>query len=1064
MPDPSGLKISQLPSGIAASGSDLMVLVQNGNTVQVPVSGVRRNTTADLPESGNLYYTDTRARNAFAAGTGLVYTKSIGTYTLDPSYISKINTAYNSNITGVNVTSTSNGRNKTIRLSKNDGSYIYGSWIDQGQDISITAGQGLEVNITNGIWNIRNSDRGSNQNIFKTLSVSGSQSIVANSNTDYITLIPGSNIGLTSNSGNRTITINATGLSNPVTGIVAGSGISANRVNGEVTINNSDLGSSQNIFKTIAVSGLTSLSATGNSDTLTVVAGSNINFSTDPANNKLVINAVSGAGLVGNVTSVNGLSGTVILTTDNIGEGSAQYFTQSRARASFSAGNGISIVNGVITNTSPLSSGAIFKFIGANSTYITAPNSTSTLTFVEGTGIVLEVDQIAKTITINSEGTGGGSPSAPTGSIQFNRLGSFSGVSSFSYNYNNATLYKTDGNIVIGESGAGHVSNTGIRIIAGTDQSGSMQTWENNSGVVQSQITSSGAFRGAVTPTFITVDSDLEVDNSYNGKVLEFRRTGSSDAVLTLGTGITIPNWNMKVLSVNSTQRVRIEATGASMIYPSDRYPRTRKGHSVVDILRRDNGDFILYGDLDTSIDSIGGNVPVDGGGGGTTGGTIGTDGQCLNANNPSTISNLSFVNGIQVSEVYNNTSVIPDPSTYPTVVNTSTALLNAWGSPYYVLPLNSAQIEIKLPTDNTCYDYIGVIDQFGEAREFTGSPPYLLNLYTTGTLLASNSSGVYEEVSFNIVTNKAGSETSITTPAKVSMVSNKRLVPSIQGASVALWWTPEFGINNTALTNNSISNDGSTIYSWKPYYGGAELKPTGIISSPIIRTGNNGVKGKPYLEFDGSTGGLISPFDGFGWSYLIAIAARFRDSSHSKYHSLLSINSGSNGIYKGYGSDNPGLIGYKYPGASGVTSPISTGTWGIYMYGYSNGTYWTISEPMFSSDGLCTLIAGQTYQNRYTSRYGALNTTSVVNSTITTASVDNNINYFAFGYDPNRANSNFLGDIGEILVIAMPNAEDFYSTADYNGTCSFTDGSIGKAYDANIVNSVYNYLTFWTT
>ena len=142
MPDPSGLKISQLPSGIAASASDLMVLVQNGNTVQVPVSGVRRNTTADLPESENLYYTDTRARNAFAAGTGLVYTKSIGTYTLDPSYISKINTSYNNNITEVNVTSTSNGRNKTIRLSKNDGSYIYGSWIDQGQDISITAGQG----------------------------------------------------------------------------------------------------------------------------------------------------------------------------------------------------------------------------------------------------------------------------------------------------------------------------------------------------------------------------------------------------------------------------------------------------------------------------------------------------------------------------------------------------------------------------------------------------------------------------------------------------------------------------------------------------------------------------------------------------------------------------------------------------------------------------------------------------------------------------------------------------------------------------------------------------------
>ena len=48
MPDPSGLKISELPSGIAASGSDLLVLVQNGNTVQVPVSGVRRNTVSQF--------------------------------------------------------------------------------------------------------------------------------------------------------------------------------------------------------------------------------------------------------------------------------------------------------------------------------------------------------------------------------------------------------------------------------------------------------------------------------------------------------------------------------------------------------------------------------------------------------------------------------------------------------------------------------------------------------------------------------------------------------------------------------------------------------------------------------------------------------------------------------------------------------------------------------------------------------------------------------------------------------------------------------------------------------
>lgn len=55
------------------------------------------------------------------------------------------------------------------------------------------------------------------------------------------------------------------------------------------------------------------------------------------------------------VTSVNGQTGAVTLTTTNIAEGTNEYFTQARARASVSAGTGISYDNstGVITNTSP---------------------------------------------------------------------------------------------------------------------------------------------------------------------------------------------------------------------------------------------------------------------------------------------------------------------------------------------------------------------------------------------------------------------------------------------------------------------------------------------------------------------------------------------------------------------------------------------------------------------------------------------------------------------------------------------------------------------------------------
>ena len=55
------------------------------------------------------------------------------------------------------------------------------------------------------------------------------------------------------------------------------------------------------------------------------------------------------------VTSVNGLVGTVVLTTTNIAEGTNEYFTTAKARNSLSAGTGInySTSTGVITNSAP---------------------------------------------------------------------------------------------------------------------------------------------------------------------------------------------------------------------------------------------------------------------------------------------------------------------------------------------------------------------------------------------------------------------------------------------------------------------------------------------------------------------------------------------------------------------------------------------------------------------------------------------------------------------------------------------------------------------------------------
>jgi hypothetical protein len=81
------------------------------------------------------------------------------------------------------------------------------------------------------------------------------------------------------------------------------------------------------------------------------------------------------------ITSVNGQVGTVVLTTTNIAEGTNLYYTDARARASNSAGTGISYDNatGVITNSAPDQTVSLTGGTGI-STSGTYPNFTITNT------------------------------------------------------------------------------------------------------------------------------------------------------------------------------------------------------------------------------------------------------------------------------------------------------------------------------------------------------------------------------------------------------------------------------------------------------------------------------------------------------------------------------------------------------------------------------------------------------------------------------------------------------------------------------------------------------------
>jgi hypothetical protein len=115
------------------------------------------------------------------------------------------------------------------------------------------------------------------------------------------------------------------------------------------------------------------------------------------------------------VTSVNGLTGAVVLTTTNIAEGTNEYFTTARARTSVSAGTGISYdsATGVITNAAPdqtvaLTDGTAIDVTGTYPNFTinnTAPDQTVVLT--AGTGISTSGTYPNFTITNTSPSLGG---------------------------------------------------------------------------------------------------------------------------------------------------------------------------------------------------------------------------------------------------------------------------------------------------------------------------------------------------------------------------------------------------------------------------------------------------------------------------------------------------------------------------------------------------------------------------------------------------------------------------------------------------------------------------------
>ena len=202
---------------------------------------------------------------------------------------------------------------------------ISSSTVANNCQIQVSAGTGLSgggcFNLnqsSNCTLTLNNCDRGSQQNIFKNIAVSGQNTIIAGSNTATLTLVEGANIDITTCTADGSVTISSTQTSpnNCQIQITGGDGLGGSATftlnqatNGSFSLCNTDKGSDQCFFQNIAVVGSCTITADTNADTVCLSAGTGITLTSDSSQDLITIGTTA-TGCTGTVTEVCVQSGT----------------------------------------------------------------------------------------------------------------------------------------------------------------------------------------------------------------------------------------------------------------------------------------------------------------------------------------------------------------------------------------------------------------------------------------------------------------------------------------------------------------------------------------------------------------------------------------------------------------------------------------------------------------------------------------------------------------------------------------------------------------------------------
>ena len=240
------------------------------------------------------YTTNVGDITGVTAGTGMSGGGTSGTVTLTNAGVTSI-------VAGTNVTISGATGAVTINAST------------QGDITGVTAGTLLDGGGTSGTVTLNvdlselvSTATAGNADYFAVLNSSNAQFKMA---PEYIALSTmnndsgwTTNTGTTTASNSQTFTNKGGNISQwtndsgyttsvgDITGVTAGSGMSGGGTSGTVTLTNADKGSSQSIFKNIAVSGQSTVVADSNSDTLTLVAAGGMTITTDASTDTITFN------------------------------------------------------------------------------------------------------------------------------------------------------------------------------------------------------------------------------------------------------------------------------------------------------------------------------------------------------------------------------------------------------------------------------------------------------------------------------------------------------------------------------------------------------------------------------------------------------------------------------------------------------------------------------------------------------------------------------------------------------------------------------------------------------